>query len=61
MLTVDAATPKDLIIHFPFEEEGGKVAKDVSPNKFVGDVKNAKLGEGCARQSLRIQSGICKI
>jgi len=61
VLTVDAATPKDLIIHLPFEEGAGKVAKDISPNKFVGDVKNAKLGEGCARQSLRIQSGICKI
>ena len=61
VLTVDAATPKDLIIHLPFEEGAGKVAKDISPNKFVGDVKNAKLGKGCARQSLRIQSGICKI
>jgi len=44
VLTVDAATPKDLIIHLPFEEGAGKVAKDISPNKFVGDVKNAKFG-----------------
>ena len=60
VLTVDAATPKDLIIHFPFEEEGGKVAKDVSPNKFVGDVKNAKWVEEVQGKSLRIQSGIRK-
>ena len=46
VLAVDAKTPKDLIIHLPFEEEGGKMAKDVSPNKFVGEVKNAKWVEG---------------
>ena len=32
VLTVDAASPKDLIIHLPFEEGAGKVAKDISPN-----------------------------
>ncbi|MFP6723234.1 MAG: hypothetical protein VCF25_23625 [Candidatus Poribacteria bacterium] len=57
VLTVDAATPKDLIIHFPFEEEGGKVAKDVSPNKFVGDVKNAKWVEEVQGKALEFNQG----
>tara|TARA_B100000809_G_scaffold198112_1_gene197858 strand:+ start:1502 stop:1933 length:432 start_codon:yes stop_codon:yes gene_type:complete len=60
VLTVDAKTPKDLIIHLPFEEEGGKVAKDISPNKFVDEVKNAKWVEGVQGKALEFNEGSVK-
>ncbi len=37
VFVVDAAGPKDLIIHLPFEGDGKEV-KDVSPNKFKGEI-----------------------
>ena len=48
---------KDLLIYLPFDEGKGNKAKDVSPNGFVGDIKNAKWVEGVAGQALQFKSG----
>ena len=53
-----AADPeKDLLIYLPFDEGQGNKAEDVSPNGFVGDVKNAKWVEGVVGQALHFKGG----
>lgn len=53
-----AANPaKDLIFHFPFDEGNGKTTKDVSPNKFKGEIKNADWVEGVVGKSLQFEQG----
>ncbi|HHZ91632.1 TPA: LamG domain-containing protein [Candidatus Poribacteria bacterium] len=59
-LVVDAADPKDLIIHLPFEGDG-KDVKDVSPNKFKGEVVGkAKSVEGVVGKALEFKGGAAK-
>ena len=48
---------KDLLIYLPFDEGQGNKAEDVSPNGFVGDIKNAKWVEGVAGQALQFKGG----
>ncbi len=48
---------KDLLIYLPFDEGKGNTAEDVSPNGFVGDVKNAKWVEGVVGQALQFKGG----
>ena len=56
----DAADPKDLIIHLPFEGNGKEV-KDVSPNKFRGKVEGkAKSVEGVVGKALEFGGGAAK-
>ena len=56
----DAANPKDLIIHLPFEGNGKEV-KDVSPNKFKGKVVGkAKSVEGVVGKALEFGGGAAK-
>ena len=53
-----AADPeKDLLIYLPFDEGQGNKAEDVSPNGFVGDVKNAKWVEGVVGKALHFKGG----
>ena len=53
----DAANPKDLIIHLPFEGNGKEV-KDVSPNKFKGKVVGkAKSVDGVVGNALEFNKG----
>ena len=61
ILVVDAADPKkDLIIHLPFEGDG-KDVKDVSPNKFKGEVVGkAKSVEGVVGKALEFNAGAAK-
>lgn len=48
---------KSLLLHLPFEEAGGKVVKDVSPNKFVGQLTNAKSVDGVVGNALEFNKG----
>ena len=48
---------KDLLIYLPFDEGEGNKAEDVSPNGFVGDIKNAKWVEGVSGQALQFKGG----
>ena len=61
VLVVDAADPKkDLIIHLPFEGDG-KDVKDVSPNKFKGEVAGkAKSVAGVVGKALEFNEGAAK-
>ena len=62
VILVDAAPNpnKDLIIHLPFEGDG-KDVKDVSPNKFKGEVAGkAKSVEGVVGKALEFNEGAAK-
>ncbi len=48
---------KDLLIHLPFDEGQGDEAEDISPNGFVGDIKNAKWAEGVVGSALHFNNG----
>jgi hypothetical protein len=53
-----AAEPaKDLIIHLSFDEGNGNKANDASPNKFSGDIKNAKAVDGVVGKALDFDNG----
>ncbi len=54
---VDAGITKSLLLHLPFEEAGGKVVTDVSSNKFVGQLSNAKSVEGVVGNALEFNKG----
>ena len=55
---VDAGVrTKSLLLHLPFEEAGGKAVKDVSPNKFVGELTNAKSVDGVVGNALEFNKG----
>jgi len=57
MLAHAADPAKDLLIYLPFDEGKGNTAKDISPNGFTGDVKNAKWVEGVVGQALHFNNG----
>ena len=60
VLLVDVANSKDLIIHLPFEGDGKEV-KDVSPNKFKGEiVGKAKSVPGIVGKAREFNSGAAK-
>jgi len=59
---VEAADPnKDLILYFPFDEGKGNVTKDASPNKFSGDINNAKWVEGIKGDGLVFDDGSVEV
>lgn len=42
-----AADLKDgLVLYLPFDEGSGNIARDLSPNKFIGEITGAKWGKG---------------
>ena len=60
VFVVDAAGPKDLIIHLPFEGDGKEV-KDVSTNKFKGEiVGKAKSVPGIVGKAREFNGGAAK-
>ena len=60
VFVVDAAGPKDLIIHLPFEGDGKEV-KDVSTNKFKGEiVGKAKSVPGIVGKAREFDGGAAK-